>query len=60
MTSEEFIIWLRGFIEASHHYNLTPQAWEVLKQNLNKVTIEEQGVKYTVTHTGNKKQILHD
>lgn len=61
MTSDQFVLWLRGFVQASHHYNLTPEGWEALKQNLNKVVIkEQQGIKYTVTHTGEQKQILHD
>lgn len=37
MTSKEFIIWLRGFIAASHEYNLTPKGWETLKEQLGKV-----------------------
>lgn len=61
MTPTEFCIWLKGFVQASHHYNLTPEGWEALKNNLNKVVMtEQQGVKYTVTHTGQQKQILHD
>lgn len=60
MTPTEFCIWLHGFVQASHHYNLTPEGWEALKQNLNKVVIGEQKIKYTVTHTGTQKQILND
>jgi hypothetical protein len=37
MTSEEFIIWLKGFIAGSNNYNLTPQGWEALKSNLEEV-----------------------
>ncbi len=37
MTSNEFVIWLKGFIAGSNNYNLTPQGWEVLKNNLEKV-----------------------
>ena len=37
MTPEEFVIWLRGFIAASSHYNLTPAGWEELKEQLKKV-----------------------
>jgi len=37
MTSKEFIIWLKGFIAGSNNYNLTPQGWEALKNNLAKV-----------------------
>jgi hypothetical protein len=33
MTPEDFVIWLRGFVAASHHYNLTA-AWEELKVQL--------------------------
>ena len=37
MTSKEFIIWLKGFIEGSNNYNLTPSGWEALKSNLEQV-----------------------
>jgi DNA-binding PadR family transcriptional regulator len=37
MTSKEFVIWLKGFIAGSNNYNLTPQGWEALKNNLEKV-----------------------
>ena len=38
MTSQEFIIWLRGFTEGAHEYNLTPKQWELLKEKLAQVT----------------------
>ena len=37
MTSKEFIFWLKGFVTASNNYNLTPAAWQELKDNLSKV-----------------------
>ena len=37
MTSKDFIIWLRGFTEGVHQYNITPVQWETLKEQLNKV-----------------------
>ena len=37
MTSKEFIIWLRGFSEGVHQYNITPVQWETLKEELAKV-----------------------
>jgi hypothetical protein len=37
MTSREFIIWLKGFVTGSNNYNLTPQGWEALKSNLEKI-----------------------
>jgi len=37
MTSSEFVIWLKGFVAGSNNYNLTPQGWDALKSNLEKV-----------------------
>lgn len=37
MTPEQFVIWLKGFVVASNNYNLTPKAWDELKEQLNKV-----------------------
>ena len=37
MTSKDFIIWLKGFSEGVHQYNITPVQWETLKEQLNKV-----------------------
>ena len=43
MTPEAFIMWLKGFIAASSHYNLTPNAFEELKEILKQVKTEENG-----------------
>lgn len=40
MNPEQFIFWLKGFVAASHHHNLTPKAWDELKDNLDKVKID--------------------
>jgi len=37
MTSKEFIIWLKGFTEGVHEYNLTPKQWDLLKEKLAEV-----------------------
>jgi len=37
MTSKEFIIWLKGFTEGVHEYNLTPKQWDSLKEKLEQV-----------------------
>ena len=37
MTSNEFVVWLKGFVAASNNYNLTPVAWDELKMKLNEV-----------------------
>ena len=37
MTSQEFVIWLKGFTEGVHEYNITPKQWEILKEKLGQV-----------------------
>jgi len=37
MNSKDFIIWLKGFTEGVHQYNITPVQWETLKEQLAKV-----------------------
>lgn len=37
MTSQEFIIWLRGFTEGVHEFNVTPKQWDLLKDRLEEV-----------------------
>jgi hypothetical protein len=37
MTSKEYIIWLKGFIEACHEYAPTPKQWDALKDKLAEV-----------------------
>jgi hypothetical protein len=34
MTSKEFVIWLKGFTEGVHEYNITPKQWDTLKEKL--------------------------
>jgi len=66
LTPKEFCIWFSGFIEASHHYNLTPEAWDNLKEVLRRVKYEEENsykYEYTKNQTttlGPKKEILND
>ena len=38
MTSKEFIIWLKGFTEGVHEFNITPKQWDLLKEKLAQVT----------------------
>ena len=38
MTSSEFIIWLKGFTEGVHEYNVTPKQWDLLKEKLSEVS----------------------
>ena len=40
MTSKEFTLWLKGFTTACNEYSPTPKQWEVIKEELDKVTDE--------------------
>lgn len=66
LTPKEFCIWLSGFVNASHHWNLTPEAWENVKDVLRKINYEEEN-SYKYEYTRNqtttldpKKEILND
>ena len=38
MTSKEFVIWLKGFTEGVHEFNITPKQWDYLKEKLAEVS----------------------
>ena len=38
MTSKEFVIWLKGFTEGVHEFNITPKQWDLLKEKLEQVS----------------------
>ena len=40
MTSKEYVIWLKGFVEACHEYAPTPKQWDALTDKLKEVTDE--------------------
>ena len=40
MTSKEFVLWLKGFTEGVHEFNVTPKQWETLKEKLAEVKDE--------------------
>ncbi len=40
MTSKEYVIWLKGFVEACHEYAPTPKQWDALKDKLAEVVDE--------------------
>jgi hypothetical protein len=42
MNSKEYVIWLKGFVEACHEYAPTPKQWDALKDKLAEVNVEEQ------------------
>ncbi len=37
MTSKEFVLWLKGFTEGAHEFNITPKQWDILKEKLAEV-----------------------
>jgi len=37
MTSKEFVLWLKGFTEGVHEFNITPKQWDLLKEKLKEV-----------------------
>jgi hypothetical protein len=37
MTSNEFVLWLKGFTEGVHEFNVTPKQWDILKEKLAEV-----------------------
>ena len=40
MTSKEFVLWLKGFTEGVHEFNVTPKQWDTLKNKLAEVKDE--------------------
>jgi len=40
MTSKEFVLWLKGFTEGVHEFNVTPKQWDTLKDKLAEVSDE--------------------
>ena len=44
MTSKEFVIWLKGFTEGVHDFNITPKQWDLMKNKLDQVSDESKTV----------------
>ena len=40
MNSKEFVLWLKGFTEGVHEFNITPKQWDILKDKLAEVRDE--------------------
>lgn len=61
MTPNEFVMWFKGFSEACHHLNPTPQQWEKILEKLKEVKPESKsftcsGNTITYMYTGNPLQ----
>lgn len=45
MTSQEFVIWLKGFTEAVHEYTApTSKQWDIMKEKLEQVKDEPKSI----------------
>lgn len=42
MTSKEFVIWMKGFVTACNDYAPTPKQWDIMKEELEKVSGEKK------------------
>lgn len=66
MTPNEFIIWLRGFVQAANGYNITPKQWDDIKEKLAQVKSNDDkmlGSKYNLEATStttNDRTLLTD
>ena len=50
MTPNEFIIWLKGFVQAANNFAATPKQWDDLKDQLNKVETNNLPSSITVSN----------
>ncbi len=51
MTSKEFVLWLKGFSEGVHEFNITPKQWDLLKDKLAEVSDEPIGFPFGTPNT---------
>ena len=60
MTSKEFVIWLKGFTDGVHEFNITPKQWDYLKEKLAEVKDEEPiGFPFGVPNTAPIQTLPH-
>ena len=48
MTPNEFVIWLKGFTQAANNFTCTPKQWDDIKEQLDKVELNERLSRYTL------------
>jgi hypothetical protein len=51
MTSKEFVLWLKGFTDGVHEFNITPKQWDTLKDKLAEVSDEPIGFPFGTPNT---------
>jgi hypothetical protein len=49
MTPYEFVLWLKGFSQAASNYTLTPDQWDNIKDQLDKVKESNNIGGYTIS-----------
>jgi hypothetical protein len=60
MTSKEFVLWLKGFTEGVHEFNITPKQWDLLKDKLAEVKDETSiGFPFGVPNTAPIQTLPH-
>jgi hypothetical protein len=53
MTSQEFVIWFKGFVAAANTFNITPKQWDIICEQLEKVKDPTTKIGYQIsTGTG--------
>lgn len=52
MTSKEFVIWMKGFMEACNDFTATPKQWDRIKEELDKVNDNYNSISIGVGGTG--------
>jgi len=48
MTPNEFVMWLKGFAQAAPNFTLTPKQWDDIREQLDKVELNERLSRYTL------------
>jgi hypothetical protein len=60
MNSKEFVLWLKGFTDGVHEFNITPKQWDTLKEKLAEVKDEEPiGFPFGVPNTAPIQTLPH-
>jgi hypothetical protein len=60
MTPAEFIMWMKGFVTACPHFHPTPEQWDLLKDQLARVDVEEKKIPTgPIPRTGYAQQLFN-
>jgi hypothetical protein len=51
MTSKEFIVWMKGFVEACNEFAPTPKQWDKIKEVLEEVDDNKKSSSFNYTTT---------